>query len=321
MHQKHTTRAIKTQAKPVHQLSIWNDAPMRAKIMLLIAVAAVGGCIVGMLEIYMGQHFYNMASGLGGLCLFLFGLSKVWCWLPIEQLIKQLEQIDKTQRPKQIQSLPLHRVDEVGKIARVIHELMAWTIREHIQSLQLRKTFADEVSKAISRATADLTNMAMRDPLTGLGNRRFVDENLEELVRTAGLTQTDLVCITFDVDNFKQVNDTLGHAIGDELLIFIASLIQASVRGDDCPIRIGGDEFILLMPGCDMEHATRITQRMVVLFKQHCQSAFPAVPVSLSVGLASLNQDHPADGRALMELADTRLYDAKKTGKNKLISQ
>jgi len=294
---------------------------MRAKIMLLIAVAAVGGCIVGMFEIYMGQHFYIMASGLGGLCLFLFSLSKVWCWLPIEQLIKQLEQIDKTQRPKQIQSLPLHRADEVGKIARVIHGLMAWTIREHIQALQLRKTFTDEVSKAISRATADLKNMAMRDPLTGLGNRRFVDENLEELVRTAGLTQTDLVCITFDVDNFKQVNDTLGHAVGDELLIFIASLIQASVRGDDCPIRIGGDEFILLMPGCDMDHATRITQRMVVLFKQHCQSAFPTVPVSLSVGLASLNQDHPADGRALMELADTRLYDAKKTGKNKLISR
>ena len=151
---------------------------MRAKIMLLIAIAAVGGCIVGMLEVYMGQHAYIMASGLGGLCLVLFGLSKVWCWMPLEQLIKQLQRIDKTDRPKQIQSLPLHRVDEVGQLARIVHELMAWTIREHIQARQLRKSFADEVHKAINRATTDLKNMAMRDPLTGLGNRRFVDENL-----------------------------------------------------------------------------------------------------------------------------------------------
>ena len=289
--------------------------------MLLISIAAVGGCIVGMLEVYMGQHAYIMASGLGGLCLALFGLSKVWCWLPLEQLIKQLQSIDKTDRPKQIQSLPLNRVDEVGQIARVIHELMAWTIREHIQARHLRKSFADEVHKAINRATTDLKNMAMRDPLTGLGNRRFVDENLEELVQSARHTQTDLVCITFDVDNFKQVNDTLGHAVGDELLIFIASLIQASVRGDDYPIRLGGDEFVLLMPGCDMDHATRVTQRMVVLFRQDVQMAFPQVPVSLSVGLASLAQDQPTDGRGLMELADKRLYDAKRAGKDQLISR
>ena len=294
---------------------------MRAKIMLLIAIAAVGGCIVGMLEVYMGQHAYIMASGLGGLCLVLFGLSKVWCWMPLEQLIKQLQRIDKTDRPKQIQSLPLHRVDEVGQLARIVHELMAWTIREHIQARQLRKSFADKVHKAINRATTDLKNMAMRDPLTGLGNRRFVDENLEELVQSARHTQTDLVCITFDVDNFKQVNDTLGHAVGDELLIFIASLIQASVRGDDYPIRLGGDEFVLLMPGCDMDHATRITGRMVVLFRQHVQMAFPQVPVSLSVGLASLAQDSPADGRGLMELADQRLYEAKRAGKDQLVSR
>lgn len=304
--------------KTLHATS-WDDAPMRAKIMLLIAIAAVGGCIVGMLEVYMGHHFYIMAAGLGGLCLTLFSLSKIWCWKPLEELILLLQRIDKKDRPKQIQSLPLQRVDEVGQIARVIHELMAWTIREHIQVRQLRKSFADEVEKAINRATTDLKNMAMRDPLTGLGNRRFVDENLEELVKSARNTQTDLVCIGFDVDNFKQVNDTLGHAVGDELLIFIASLIQASVRGDDYPIRIGGDEFVLLMPGCDMDHGTRITQRMVVLFRQHCQMAFPSVPVSLSVGLASLAQDNPEDGRALMELADQRLYDAKHGGKDQVV--
>lgn len=294
---------------------------MRAKIMLLIAIAAVGGCIVGMLEVYMGQHAYIMASGLSGLCLVLFGLSRVWCWMPLEQLIKQLQRIDKTDRPKQLQSLPLHRVDEVGQIARVIHDLLAWTIREHIQARHLRKKFADAVNKAINRATTDLKNMAMRDPLTGLGNRRFVDENLEDLVQSARHTQTDLVCIAFDVDNFKQVNDTLGHALGDELLVFIASLIQASVRGDDYPIRLGGDEFVLLMPGCDMDHAMRITERMVVLFRQHVQMAFPQVPVSLSVGLASLAQDCTSDGRKLMALADQRLYEAKRAGKDQLVTR
>ncbi len=293
---------------------------MRAKIMLLIALAAVGGSLVGMIEVYVGHQAYVLGGGLCLVVSLLFMLGRRWCWRPLEDLVTKFKPLHRESRPEQLRTLPMDRHDEIGQIARTVHHLIAWTIREHVQSRQLRRTFDDQIGNAIAKATVNLEKLAMRDPLTGLGNRRFVDENLQQLVQTANDTETDLVVIVMDVDNFKQVNDTLGHATGDELLIFIASLTQAAIRSDDYAIRLGGDEFVLVMPGCNIEQASAITQRMTTLFTQHCQVAFTtADPVGLSVGMASLTTEQVSTAAELVDIADQRLYTAKRSGKNRMV--
>ncbi len=94
------------------------------------------------------------------------------------------------------------------------------------------------------------------------------------------------------MDNFKAVNDTLGHAVGDELLVFLAGLIRDSKRREDYGVRLGGDEFVVLMAGCGLERAEAFGQRLITLFRQHTRIVVPKhLPVDLSIGVA---QGHPS---------------------------
>ena len=160
----------------------------------------------------------------------------------------------------------------------------------------------------------------MHDPLTGLGNRRFLDEHLDLLVAPAQASNTELVCIAIDMDNLKQVNDTLGHASGDDLLQLVAELIRGQKRLQDYGVRLGGDEFIVLMPGCDHRHAQAFAQRLRSLFQHEVRTLLSGqVRSDLSMGIAALS-DGPTTGRQLLQAADERLYAAKRDGKGQAVA-
>lgn len=141
----------------------------------------------------------------------------------------------------------------------------------------------------------------MGDPLTELGNRRILDGHLEQLVNLTIRSQTDLLCLLIDVDNFKHLNDQLGRAAGDELLVFLASLI----RDDDLAVRMGGDEFVVLMPGATVPRGRQFTESLRQLFLQQIKAMHPTGPlVNLPMGAASLAGDHCPTGAALLSLAE-----------------
>jgi diguanylate cyclase (GGDEF)-like protein len=160
----------------------------------------------------------------------------------------------------------------------------------------------------------------MRDPLAGLANRRFLDENLEPLVHSSLHASSPLSCIAIDMDNFKLVNDTLGHKAGDELLTFLASLIRANARNQDFAIRLGGDEFLLILPGCRIQRASQLAHTIALLFRQNARTVHTAdIPVDLSFGVACLGPDITS-AKQLLERADANLYAAKRSGKGRIVT-
>jgi len=172
---------------------------------------------------------------------------------------------------------------------------------------------------ALERRLGSLQAQASRDPLTGLLNRRLLEQFADDLVRRATAEQLPTCVIMMDLDDFKLLNDTLGHAAGDELLRSVGQLIRSSVRDNDLAFRYGGDEFVILLPDTGRAEAAAMVQRLIDLIDGLAKPLNVARKPRLSAGLASL-WECPGNPTAkeLLETADRTLYDVKKERKAKL---
>ncbi|MGM0702846.1 MAG: EAL domain-containing protein [Pseudomonadota bacterium] len=161
-----------------------------------------------------------------------------------------------------------------------------------------------------------IKRLAYYDALTGLPNRRLLEDRLELAIRHAHRNQSRLAVIFLDLDHFKQVNDTLGHAMGDELLVVIAERLQTRLREDDTLARLGGDEFLVLLPDLDeVDEATRIARRLIEAVSEPSQLGEHSFRVGASLGI-SLYPDDADSAEALIHDADTAMYRAKQEGRN-----
>lgn len=157
-----------------------------------------------------------------------------------------------------------------------------------------------------------LQQLALKDTLTGLGNRRYFDDALGRAMQLTERKQQDIALILLDLDNFKQVNDTHGHHAGDEVLLAVADAMRHTLRASDNLFRFGGDEFAVLLTAEDAPSAELVAHRLVkAIAQQHICQRFA---VSASAGLARVQ---PGEGsKTLFNRADAALYDAKQAGKN-----
>ncbi|MEA3642043.1 MAG: diguanylate cyclase [Lamprobacter sp.] len=169
----------------------------------------------------------------------------------------------------------------------------------------------------ITRLQEILAEQAIRDPLTGLYNRRYLDETLPREFARAEREGYSLAVAMVDVDFFKRINDTWGHQAGDEMLKMLAQCLQAGVREGDIVCRYGGEEFLLLLPRIAPEIAFERAERIRQDFAAR-ELAWGEVRIqaTLSLGLASF-PDHTQTANALIEQADAALYRAKRTGRNR----
>ena len=165
----------------------------------------------------------------------------------------------------------------------------------------------------------ELEQLAATDPMTGCYNRRAFEGVFGQLFAEATRTGEDLTCVMVDMDKFKIVNDTLGHAVGDELIKMAAAAIQGNLRRMDVACRYGGDEFILLLPRADAAEATaaagRIRRDYAVATMQRLGEA-----KTMSIGVGSLLEatPRPEHAEALMLAADRALYVAKSGGRDQV---
>jgi diguanylate cyclase (GGDEF)-like protein len=162
---------------------------------------------------------------------------------------------------------------------------------------------------------ADELLEALKDPLTGLLNHRAFQERLEEELRRAERARQPASLIALDVDDFKVINDTLGHAAGDEALRLLADAIRAELRPGDCCGRIGGDEFMILLPGAAPESADRVVARLRARTAKFAVGASEQ-PLTFSSGIAGF-PIHAIGKDDLLHLADGAMYWAKSHGKNR----
>ena len=164
---------------------------------------------------------------------------------------------------------------------------------------------------ALERMLGTLREKAARDPLTGLYNRRMLDETLPKLVEKATAGRTPLTVLMVDVDSFKLLNDTLGHAAGDELLRSIGQIVRSTARGSDYAFRCGGDEFVLLLDGSDAAAGEALADRLVSLVDALCRPLKVERRPRLSIGVAALGTTGDPTATALLAAADRALYEVK----------
>lgn len=161
-------------------------------------------------------------------------------------------------------------------------------------------------------------HLADHDSLTGLVNRRRLESDIEELILKNERDSTDSALLLLDLDYFKEVNDSLGHEAGDQLLIEFAEILKDSVRDSDIVGRIGGDEFVIVLPDTDRDGAEAIGIRIIELVNQHFKGRGKVLSrVSVSIG-GTLFSDARAQGVNPFILADQLLYDAKHAGRNRV---
>lgn len=182
---------------------------------------------------------------------------------------------------------------------------------------ELRET-VDDLHREINERKADQDRiywLAHYDALTGLPNRTLLAERAQQAIRVAQESGTPLAVIFLDLDHFKHVNDSLGHRVGDALLVEIAKRLRAVVRDKDTVSRLGGDEFILLLPGANAHGAARVAGKLQDASRQHYQIAHHELTMAPSMGIALFPQDG-ADFDTLTQSADVAMYRAKLDGRN-----
>lgn len=179
-----------------------------------------------------------------------------------------------------------------------------------------RKRYADYLRNSLDRSL----ELSVTDPLTGLNNRRYMDMQFINLLPRHMKAGEPLSLLMLDIDYFKRVNDTYGHDAGDEVLKEFSRRLTQSVRAVDMPCRLGGEEFVVLMPGADSEDARHIAERVRL---QVASAAFnlstgQALNITVSVGVSTLSgTGDSAEG--LLKRADEAVYEAKQGGRNRVI--
>jgi diguanylate cyclase (GGDEF)-like protein len=180
--------------------------------------------------------------------------------------------------------------------------------------------FTNRLTKQIARDRQKIETMAIVDELTNLSNRRQVLRRFNEELERAQRLRTDLSCMMIDIDLFKEVNDTYGHLVGDKILKETAALILDSIRAYDIAGRYGGEEFLVVLPDTNIDHALSLAERIRSSIEQNLHLRANMVlrkPITISLGIASLQSSDRAVDDLLMR-ADDGLYKAKKDGRNRV---
>lgn len=182
----------------------------------------------------------------------------------------------------------------------------------------LGTALADAMSLALANLAlgAKLRSQALRDPLTGLYNRRYMEDTLQRAVQLAQREKHDVSIVMIDLDHFKRLNDQHGHAKGDTVLRDAASVIVHQLRESDVACRYGGEELLVVMPNCSLEDAAHKAERLRIGIAALSQ---PGIDISASFGVASIPATS-SSAHDLMQAADAALYVAKEQGRNRVVT-
>ena len=213
------------------------------------------------------------------------------------------------------------RQDEIGLLAKHFN-IMHRTIKRQIAELKAHREMLEEEVKARTKELEDankkLDLISRTDELTGLPNRRDMLRTIDNEVQRVTRTRKPFCFIFIDIDHFKNVNDTYGHACGDEVLKHVASTIRNLLRKYDVLARYGGEEFLTLLPETDLDGARIVAER----FRKTIEDTtvvFGKLSIKVTITLGVAQYDHALGADRSIQMADRALYEGKETGRNKVI--
>jgi diguanylate cyclase (GGDEF)-like protein len=188
--------------------------------------------------------------------------------------------------------------------------------------VRLAVTVAEQFALALAnlRLRETLRGQSIRDPLTGLFNRRYMEETLDRELRRSERESRPLALILLDIDRFKHFNDTFGHEAGDTILASLGSLLRSASRAGDVACRYGGEEFVLILPAASLADAQRRAEeiREAIRGLRVALGSRPLEAIRCSMGVAAF-PEHGAGGSALIRAADAALYRAKREGRDQVV--
>lgn len=201
-------------------------------------------------------------------------------------------------------SLSAREGSEVDEQTRQLATVLAETLSLSVGNLRLREALRDQ---------------SIRDPLTGLYNRRFLDETLERELSRSSRTGHPLSLIVFDIDHFKRFNDNWGHDAGDAVLVTLSNAMREQARDMDMVCRLGGEEFLAVLPRSSVADAVQVAERMRAIAAELVlrHRGQPLEGVTISLGVAAF-PEHADQSDALIKAADQALYRAKREGRNRV---
>ncbi|WED23980.1 bacteriohemerythrin [Vibrio sp. JC009] len=237
-----------------------------------------------------------------------------------QNMARQLDAIDKGMDPKQAFVDEEREHDEaVGPLLKALKAMFEQISERNKELILLNQSLEDKVdqrTQELSEANRKLEKLSLTDSLTQLPNRRYAMNSISQHWEEAKNQSAPLACMLLDVDLFKEVNDSAGHDAGDDLLKTLAATFMSKYREEDEVCRLGGDEFLVICPGLDLEHAQRLANtvlaRVQAIRKQYNGYCWQG---SVSIGVAELS-DAMTNSGELIKAADESVYLAKESGKN-----
>lgn len=234
----------------------------------------------------------------------------------------------KDTQPSSVAILPLYRR------GKYLGSFNLGSIDSERFSANMATDFLERLSFVLSVCLENTLNYellrrtSLIDPLTGVNNRRFFDQRIGEEIDRAHRCGECVSCLFLDIDHFKNVNDTFGHQMGDQILADVAAEIKSQLRNNDVLARYGGEEFVALLSGANELKAVEVAERIrqcVENYKLESKDA-RIIKVTISAGVATFepsktNTKAHIDAAELVDLADQALYEAKRNGRNKVVSK
>lgn len=228
-----------------------------------------------------------------------------------EALSKVNKSLPTLTSPEQVRAVVQLLMSENSKVQKEVASLNHKLETSKVQIQRLRESLSES------------QRIGMMDALTSLKNRHWLNANLSQEVEVAADSRVPLSAIMADIDHFKQINDTFGHAVGDEILRRFAELLSKNIKGRDTAVRYGGEEFLVLLPHTKAEGAKNLSEQIRSELEskkwKHHKTGQAIGKVTASFGIAELRDGEM--GEALIERADEKLYEAKSLGRNRVICE
>lgn len=240
--------------------------------------------------------------------------------LPLQAFAELLSQVRGGERP--LADITATQ-GALRPLALAVHDILRESREGKVAIAELERDVRHRIhnrTEALERRIGSLQQQATRDPLTGLLNRRALDEHLLAVFHRAREARLPVGVLMIDVDNFKPLKDTLGHAAGDEFLRSLGQILRSTLRDGDVAFRCGGDEFVVVVEGSSEQAAAVLAQRLTSLVDGLSRALKVPAPPRLSIGAATTRDTARQSPQSLLEEADRRLYAIKSERKKNVLS-